>query len=141
MWIQFTFDVHQVYACKFNLFKQSSVKVLLWLNWLVPLRAYKLSLYFCLYHVLFSTKLERSAKQLLAADSSYCCLYPSKQSIDRFMFFACLYSVLFSNLEHSVEQVLTVDLSAHTAGTGRLLITMSMNNLKSPTNARITARL
>ena len=53
------------------------------------------------------------------------------------MLFVRLYCVLFSHLEHSVEQVLAADLSAHTAGTGRLLIMMSMNNLKSPTNARI----
>ena len=78
-----------------------------------------------------------SAKQLLAADLSYCWLYPSKQAVDYFMLFAHLYYVLFSHLEHSVEQVLTANISARTAGAGRLLIAMSMNNLKSPTNARI----
>ena len=36
----------------------------------------------------------------------------------------------FSHLERSVEQVLAADPSACTAGTGRLLITTSMNNLK-----------
>ena len=90
-----------------------------------------------LYRVLFYTKPECSAKQLLAADLSYCWLYPSKQAVDCFMLFAHLYYVLFSHLEHSVEQVLTANISARTAGAGRLLIAMSMNNLKSLTNARI----
>ena len=47
-----------------------------------------------LYRVLFSTKLERSAEQLLAADLSYCWLYPSKQAIDRFML--CTLTVFYS---------------------------------------------
>ena len=89
--------------------------------------------------VLFSTKLEHSAEQLLVADPSYCWLYPSKQAIDNFMLFAHLYRVLFSHLKHSVEQVLAVDPSAHIVDAGRLLITTSMNNLKSPTNATMTA--
>ena len=79
--------------------------------------------------------------KLLAADPSYCWLYPSKQAVDRFMLFTCLYHVLFSHLECSVKQVLTADLSACSAGAGRLLTTTKMNNLKSPTNARIAARL
>ena len=49
--------------------------------------------------------------------------------------------MLFAHLEHSVEQVLTADLSARTADAGRLLIATSMNNLKNPTNTRITAKL
>ena len=65
---------------------------------------------FRLYRVLFSTKLERSAEQLLAADPLYCWLYPSKQAVDRFMLFVCLYHVLFSHLEPSVEQVVAAHL-------------------------------
>ena len=80
-----------------------------------------------------------SKLELLVADPSYCWLYPSKQAIDNFMLFAHLYRVLFSHLKHSVEQVLAVDPSAHIVDAGRLLITTSMNNLKSPTNATMTA--
>ena len=43
---------------------------------------------FHLYHVLFSTKPECLAEQLLAADLSYYWLYPSKQAVDCFMVFA-----------------------------------------------------
>ena len=60
----------------------------------------------------FTTKLERSAEQLVAADLSYCWLYPSKQAVDRFVLFAHLDRVLFSRFERSVEQVLTAGLSA-----------------------------
>ena len=60
----------------------------------------------------FTTKPERSAEQLVAADLSYCWLYPSKQAVDCFVLFVRLDRVLFSRLEHSVEQVLTADLSA-----------------------------
>ena len=90
----------------------------------------------CLYRVLFSIKPECSAKQLLAADLSYCWLYPCKQAINRFMLFAHLDRVLFSCLKCSVEQALTVDLSACTVGVGRLLIGRRMNNIRGPTNAR-----
>ena len=90
----------------------------------------------CLYRVLYSTKPERSAKQLLAADLSYCWLYPSKQAIDRFVLFACLDHHVFSHLERSVGEDLTADLSARTVGAGRLLIARSMNNITGPTNAR-----
>ena len=84
----------------------------------------------------FLTKLERCAEQLLAADPSYCWLYPSKQVVDRFVLFAYLDRVLFSHLERSVELVLTADLSACAVGTGRLLIARSMNNITGPTDAR-----
>ena len=77
-------------------------------------------------------------EKLLAADPSYCWLYPSKQAVDCFMLFVCLYHVLFFHLDCSIEQVLAVDPFVHTVGTGRLLIVMSMNNLKSP---MITAKL
>ena len=94
-----------------------------------------------LYRVLFSTKPELPPSNFWhAADPSYYWLYPSKQVVDHFMLFVRFYCVLFSHLECSVEQVLAADLSAHTAGTGRLLITMT-NNLKSPTNTTMTARL
>ena len=36
-----------------------------------------------LYRVLFSTKPESLAEQLLVADLSYCWLYPSKQAVNR----------------------------------------------------------
>ena len=52
------------------------------------------------------------------------------------MLFAHLDRVLFSHLEHLVEQVLTVDLSACAVGAGRLLIVRSMNNITGPTDAR-----
>ena len=74
---------------------------------------------FHLYCVLFSTKPEHSAEQLLAADPSYCWLYPSKQAIDCFMLFAHLYHVL-SYLECSVEQVLVVDPPTHTVAADRI---------------------
>ena len=91
---------------------------------------HKMFVVFCLYRVLFSTKPEHSAEQLLAADPSYCWMrdplpYPSKQAVDHFMFFMRLYHVLFSHLECSVEQVLTADLSASTVCAGRLLIATS----------------
>ena len=89
-----------------------------------------------LYHVHFSPKPEHFAKQLLAADLSYCCLYPSKQAINCFMLFAHLDHVLFSRLKCSVEQVLTADFSARAVGAGRLLIARSMNNITGPTDAR-----
>ena len=85
-------------------------------------------LYYCKhtnYHVsrldcvLFSRKLECSAKQLVAANLSYCWLYSSKQAVDRFMLFTYLDRVLFSHLECSVKQVLTVDLSVRAVGAGR----------------------
>ena len=53
-----------------------------------------------------------------AIDGLFSGLHPRKQAIDCFMLFACLYRVLFSHLERSVEQVLTEDLSACTAGAG-----------------------
>ena len=87
----------------------------------------------------FMTKPERSAEQFLAADLSYCWLYPSKQAFDRFVLFARLDCVLFSRLEcleRSVKQVLTADLSACAVGAGRLLIARSMNNITGPTDAR-----
>ena len=58
------------------------------------------------YCVPFSTKLECSAEQLLAADPSYCWLYPSKQAVDCFILFVHLDCVLFSHLKRSVYQVL-----------------------------------
>ena len=69
---------------------------------------------FLLYCVFFCTKLERSAKQLLAVDPSYCYIYHSKQAVNYFMLFVCLYYYLFFHLECSVKQVLTADLSVHT---------------------------
>ena len=69
----------------------------------------------------FLPKPERSAKQLLATDLSYCWLYPSKQAIDRFMVFVRLDRVLLSRLKRLVEQVLTA-LPIRTVGAGRLLI-------------------
>ena len=45
-WDQFTFDVHQVYANSIFIQTESSMKGLLWFNWLVQLCAYKLSSYF-----------------------------------------------------------------------------------------------
>ena len=97
----------------------------------------------CLHHVLFSTKPERSAEQLLAADLSYCWLYPSKQAVDRFVLFSHLDHVLFSHLERSVREDLTADLSACAAALLALadLIARSMNNITGPTNARDRARL
>ena len=92
--------------------------------------------YCCASHLTmfsFTTKPEHSTEQLLAADLSYCWLYPSKQAVDRFMLFVRLDRVLFSCLERSVEQVLTADLSACAVGAGRLLITRSMNNITGPT--------
>ena len=71
-------------------------------------------------------KLERSAVQLLAADLPHCWLYLSKQAVNHFMVFMHLDRVLFSRLKRSVEQVLTVDLSAHTVGAGRFLIGRSI---------------
>ena len=58
-----------------------------WFDWLLPLRAYKLSSCF----------------------SPLPWLYPSKQAVDCFMLFAHLYHVLFSHLKCSVKQVLTTD--------------------------------
>ena len=83
----------------------------------------------------FLTKPECSTEQLLAADLPYCWLYPNKQAVDCFMVFVHLDRVLFSHLKHSVEQVLTADLSARTVGAGRLLIA-SMNNITGPTDTR-----
>ena len=91
---------------------------------------------FRLYRVLFAAKPEYSAEQFLAADLSYCWLYPSKQAVDRFVLFACLDCVLFSRLKWSVKQVLTADLSAHAVDVSRLLIVRSMNNITCPTDAR-----
>ena len=70
--------------------------------------------YRVVFAFMFSTKPKCFIKQLLAADFSYCWLYLSKQAVDHFMLFACLYHVLFSRLKHSVEQVLAADLSTHT---------------------------
>ena len=89
---------------------------------------------FHLCRVLFSTKPKCSAKHFLAAELSYCWLYPSKQAIDCFMLFAYLDRVLFSRLERSVKEVLTVALSARAIG---LLIVRSINNITGPTNTRI----
>ena len=89
-----------------------------------------------LYRILYSTKLERSAEQLLATDLSYCWLYPNKQAVDRFMLFARLDHHVIFHLECSVREDLTADLSARTIGAGRLLIVRSMNNITGPTNAR-----
>ena len=83
--------------------------------------------------VLFSTKPERSAKHFLAAEFYYCWLYPGKQAIDYFMLFTCFDHVLFSHLERSVKDVLTVALSACAV---RLFIARSMNNITGPTNTR-----
>ena len=81
--------------------------------------------------------MECSTEQLLAADLSYCWLYPSKQAVGCFVLFACLHRVLFSCLERSVKQVptanLSANLSAHAVGAGRLLIVRSMNNITGPT--------
>ena len=52
----------------------------------------------CLYCVLFATEMGRSAKQLLAADLSYCWLYLSKQAVDCFVLFAHLDRVLFPEM-------------------------------------------
>ena len=82
------------------------------------------------FRVLFSTKPERLAKHFLAVELSYCWLYPDKQAVDYLMLFTCLDRVLFSHLERSVKDVLTVALSARVVG---LLIARSMTGL---TNAR-----
>ena len=84
----------------------------------------------------FPTKLEHSAKQLLATNLSYCWLYPSKLTVDCFVLFTCLDCVLFPCLEYSVKQVVTADLSARAVGAGRLLIARSMNNITGLTDAR-----
>ena len=84
----------------------------------------------------FLPKLERSAVQLLAADLPHSCLYLSEQAVDHFMVFMRLDRVLFSRLKRSVEQVLTVDLSARTVGAGRFLIGRRMNNITGPTDTR-----
>ena len=82
-------------------------------------------------------------EQLLAVDPSYCCLYSSKQAIDCFVLLRASAPLpcFFSHLERSVEQILAADLSAPTVGAGKLLIATSMDNLKSPTNTTIIARL
>ena len=87
----------------------------------------------------FPTIPKRFADQLLAAELSYCWLYPSKQAVDPFVLFARLDCVLFSRLERSVEQVLTADFSARAVGAGRLLIARSMNNITGPTDSRTEA--
>ena len=84
----------------------------------------------------FLPKPERSTEQLLAADLSCSWLYPNKQAVDRFVLFAPLDHVLFSHLERSIGEDLTVDLSACAVGASRLLITKSMNNITGPVNAR-----
>ena len=61
---------------------------------------------------------------------------PTMQAINRFVLFACLDRVLFFYLKWSIKQVLTVDLSAHAVGAGRLLIARSMNNITGPTVTR-----
>ena len=73
------------------------------------------------------------AEQLLAEDPSYYWLYPSKQAIDHFMLFTCLYHVFFSPTWNA-QSSKSADPSACTVGAGILLIATSMNNLKSPTN-------
>ena len=40
----------------------------------------------------------------LAVDPSYCWLYPSKQAVDFFMLFACLYHALFSHWNASLSK-------------------------------------
>ena len=77
-----------------------------------------------------------TVEQLLAADLSYCWLYPSKQAVDRFVLFVRLDHVLFSHLERSVREDLTADLSARAVGASRLVIARSTNNITGPTNAR-----
>ena len=68
-------------------------------DWLLLLQAYKLSLCFLPLLCSLFTKLKHSAEQLLAADLSYCWLYPSKQAVDCFMLFARLDHVLLTNLK------------------------------------------
>ena len=76
-----------------------------WFDWLVPLQVYKLLSCFFPYCVLFSTKPEWSAEHFfLAVDPSYCWLYPSKQAVDFFMLFACLYHALFSHWNASLSK-------------------------------------
>ena len=67
-----------------------------WFDWLVLLQAYKLLSCFLPSPCCFYKTQERSARQLLAMDPSYCWLYPSKQAVDHFMHFARFYRVLFS---------------------------------------------
>ena len=90
-----------------------------------------------LYHVLFSTQTRTlcratSGSGSLLRSPTFGCIPANKLSIASC--FSRALTVLFSCLEHSVEEVLTADFSAHVIGAGRLLIMRSMNNNTGPTD-------
>ena len=116
-----------------------------WFDWIVSLQAYKLLLLLCFLPLVCS--LLYQTRMLCRATSGnrslilyIGCIPANKPSIASC--FLCAFPMLYSpHLEYSVEQVLEADPSASIAGAGRLLIAISMNNPKSPTNAMIIARL
>ena len=92
-----------------------------------------------LYHVLFSTQTgtlcrATSGSGSLLHSPMFGCIPANKPSIASC--FSCALTVLFSCLEHSVEEVLTADLSAHVVGAGRLLIVRSTNNNTGPNGTK-----
>ena len=109
-----------------------------WLDWVVPLQAYKLSSCFSpLPCFSFLPKQNAPLSKFWQRIPNF--LVVSQQT-SHWSLHAIRVPLPCSiiPLECSVEQVLTADLSACTVGASRLLIMMSMNNLKSPTKARIT---
>ena len=76
-----------------------------WFDWLVPLQVYKLlSCFPLLCSLFYQTGMVRWVFFFLAVDPSYCWLYPSKQAVDFFMLFACLYHALFSHWNASLSK-------------------------------------
>ena len=107
-----------------------------WFDWLVLLQAYKLLLCFLplLCSLFYQTGMLRWAT---SGSRSLLLLLVSQQTSHQSLHaFHVPWPSLFSHLKCSVEQVLTVDLSARVVGAGRLLIARSMNNITGPTDAR-----
>ena len=107
-----------------------------WFEWLVPLLAHKLLLYFLplLCSLFYLNQRAPPSNFLQQISPTFGCIPANKPSIPpRFL---CALTVLFSCMEHSVKEVLTVDLSAHVVGSGRLLIAKNMNNITNTTDTR-----
>ena len=107
-----------------------------WFEWLVPLLAHKLLLYFLplLCSLFYLNQRAPPSNFLQQISPTFGCIPANKPSIPP-CFLRSL-TVLLSCMEHSVEEVLTVDLSAYVVGAGRLLIARNMNNITDPTDTR-----
>ena len=82
MWIQFTFDVHRVYANSIHIQTESSVKRPLWFNWLVPLSVWEYKLSSCFLPLPCSLFYQtRTLRQATSGSRSLILLPVSQQTI------------------------------------------------------------